>query len=132
MAEFTRKPETKMGLENIKCFECQQYGHLAKDCPDVKFAEELKADASRKPPWCGQPGCDEDTRLVAEQTENGLKLHRCRTCHPNGNTVPVTYARCPRCKNAVYAWDKRTPCGQHKPVGRHLAAPAPRRTGNGA
>jgi hypothetical protein len=109
-----------MGLESIKCFECKEYGHLAKDCPNVVFAEELKADASRKPPWCGQPGCDEDSRLISEMTENGLKLHRCRTCHPNGTTLPPTYSKCRGCGHAIYAWDIRSECGKHQPVGKHL------------
>lgn len=107
-----------MAIENIKCYECKQYGHLAKDCPDIVFAAELSPGVG-KAPWCGMPGCDEETRLVAEQTADGLKLHRCRTCNPN-NAVPVTYTRCTRCRHAIYAWDKRTPCGQHPRIGKHL------------
>jgi hypothetical protein len=103
-----------MGLESIKCFECQEYGHLAKDCPGLLYAVDLK---DTKPLWCGQ--CDDQTRLVYFIRDGIETARKCKNCNPKPG-LPVTYSRCATCRHAVYAWDKRTPCDQHKPVGKHM------------
>jgi len=104
-----------MGLENVKCFGCQQYGHLERDCPEKAYAAEL---GDGKPPWCGQ--CDTETRLQYVQTADGLKARRCVTCHPQSHSLPVQFARCKSCGSLVYQWDKRSECAQHKPIGKQL------------
>ncbi|MEU1273043.1 hypothetical protein [Streptomyces sp. NPDC005799] len=36
------------------------------------------------PPWCGDPDCDERTRLRQREDDNGLRaLYRCPQCHPD-------------------------------------------------
>lgn len=101
-----------MGLEYVKCFQCQEYGHLARDCPSVKFAAELGTDDSR-PLWCGH--CDQRTRLLYDDDS----ARRCPECHPEKD-LPPQFRIC-KCGNAVYRWD-RTECGSHQPVGKQLPA----------
>ena len=36
-----------------------------------------------KPTWCGDPECDEQTRLREIDTEDGPKARKCPTCHPD-------------------------------------------------
>jgi|SRR5579859_3914918 len=104
-----------MGLENVKCFECQQYGHLSKDCPEKQFAAELGVD---KPPWCFQ--CDRETRLVYFVRDGVTAARKCYTCHPNSQTLPAQFAKCRACRAVIYQWDIRSECGRHTPVGRQL------------
>jgi hypothetical protein len=106
-----------MGLENLKCFDCEEYGHLAKDCPHKTFAAEL---GDGKPPWCGREICDRETRLTYTQTADGLKAQRCVVCHPQSHSLPVQFGKCRKCKGVVYSWDSRSQCGQHQPVGKQL------------
>lgn len=98
-----------MGLENLRCFNCQKYGHLAKDCPEVVFAAELGTDG--RPPWCGQ--CDKRTRLLY----GAESARRCPECHPEKD-LPPQFRIC-KCGNAVYRWD-RSECGTHQEVGKHI------------
>ena len=106
-----------MGLENIKCFDCGEYGHLSKDCPRREYAAEL---GDGKPPWCGREICDRETRLVYTGTADGLKASRCPHCHPRSQSLPVQFGRCRGCGHVVYSWDKRSECGKHQPVGKQL------------
>jgi len=110
-----------MGLENVKCFNCQEYGHLAKDCKTKFYEQEYAAEhGDGKPPWCQQPHCDRETRLVYQQTDNGLKAHRCYQCHPQSQTLPEQFGKCRTCRTVVYKWDLRSECGKHTPIGRQL------------
>jgi len=95
-----------MGLDNIKCFRCQEYGHLERDCPQITYAAELD---SGKPPWCGI--CDSRTRLVTIDLQHGT-VRRCRNCHPQRGKPLAQHHRCPECKAIVYNWDSN-PCGSH-------------------
>jgi hypothetical protein len=119
------KAGIEMGLENLKCFDCREYGHLSKDCPRKNFAAEL---GDGKPPWCGQPQCDRETRLTYTRTGDGLKAARCPACHPQSHSLPVQFARCKSCGNVVYRWDKRSECGSHQPVGKQLEHVKPGKT----
>lgn len=101
-----------MGLENVKCFQCQKYGHLAKDCPEVVFAAELGTAGDGRPPWCGK--CDQKTRLLGDIN----RPHRCPECHPEKD-LPTQFRIC-KCGNAVYRWD-RSECGSHQPIGPQAA-----------
>lgn len=41
-------------------------------------------DPAPAPPWCGDPECDERTRLRQREDDNGLRaLYRCPQCHPD-------------------------------------------------
>lgn len=106
-----------MGIENVKCFDCGEYGHLSKDCPARNYAAEL---GDGKPPWCGAEICDRETRLVYTETADGLKASRCHVCHPRSHLLPAQFARCRGCGHVVYDWDKRSECGSHQPVGKRL------------
>lgn len=104
-----------------QCWECHEYGHVAADCPAKLYASEV---GDGKSVWCGQ--CDRETRLVYfVRTEGDRKYdaaRRCTSCHPRSTTLPATYSRCKSCKHAVYAWDVRSECGKHQPIGKHLTA----------
>ncbi len=106
-----------MGLENVKCYDCSQYGHLSKDCPQKNYGAEL---GDGKPPWCGREICDRETRLIYTETENGLKASRCPVCHPQSHTLPAQFAKCRGCGHVVYSWDRRSECGSHLQVGKQL------------
>jgi zinc knuckle protein len=103
-----------------KCFECQEIGHIAADCPAKLYASEM---GDGKPAWCGQ--CDRETRLVYFRRDGQEAARRCTACHPRSTVLPVTYSKCKDCKHAVYAWDVRSRCGQHQPVGTHLRCRRP-------
>ena len=112
-----------MAFENVKCFGCQQYGHLERDCPDKNYATEL-GDGD-KPPWCQQ--CDRETRLVYFMTPSGIPdrpgyvtARRCTACHPSGHLLAAQFKRCKQCRSVIYEWDSRSECGSHQPVGEHL------------
>ena len=96
-----------------RCFECQEIGHVVADCPWKNYAAEL---GDGKPPWCSQ--CDRETRLVYTAGKDGLKAHRCRNCHPKGESLPVQFRRCGACRTVIYDWDVRSECGKHQPVGK--------------
>lgn len=99
----------------MKCYDCGEPGHRAKDCPEKQFAAELGVD---KPPWCFQ--CDRETRLVYFQRDGYVTARKCYTCHPNSQTLPAQFSKCRNCRTVVYHWDIRSECGTHQPVGRHL------------
>ena len=49
-------------------------------------AEQQRAAAAVRPPWCGE--CDEPTRMVQGEAANGTPLlSRCPTCHPLERTA---------------------------------------------
>lgn len=98
-----------------QCWECHEYGHIADNCPSKLYAVET---GDGKPPWCGR--CDRETRLVYFRRDGTDCARRCTTCHPRSTTFPATYTRCRECKHAIYAWDIRSECGNHQPVGKHL------------
>jgi len=104
----------------VKCFGCQQYGHLERDCPSKHFASEL-GDGD-KPPWCSE--CDRETRLIYFRRDGRDCARRCTTCHPLGHLLPVQFKRCKACKSVIYIWDSRTECGSHLPVGKQLTVKA--------
>jgi ribosomal protein L32 len=98
-----------------RCFECQEIGHIAADCPGKLYAVELH---DKKPLWCGQ--CDRETRLVYFVRDGRETARRCTMCHPRSTTLPATYNKCRECGHAVYAWDIRSECGMHQPIGKQL------------
>src|SRR6266568_2379088 len=106
-----------MGLEHVKCFRCQRYGHLEKDCPENTYAAEL---ADSRPPWCSQPQCDRATRLIYTQTADGLKASRCTACHPKARSLPAQFSKCNDCGDLIYRWDIRSECRHHQPPGKQL------------
>jgi hypothetical protein len=95
-----------------QCFECREYGHIAADCPSKLYASEM---GDGKAPWCGQ--CDRETRLVYFVRNGRDAARKCRNCHPQAGNIPVTYKKCQRCGKAILAWDIRSECGQHQPIG---------------
>lgn len=109
-----------MAYDNVKCFGCQNYGHIERDCPEKNYAAELGDD---KPPWCGREICDRETRLIYF-LRGGVRCSRRCHCHPSGHLLPVQFKRCKPCKSAIYAWDTKTECGSHLPVGADFAAKA--------
>jgi Zinc knuckle len=84
----------------VTCFECQQSGHIAADCPNRDMLNGGQ-------PWCGI--CDQRTHLVG--TPDGLK--RCPDCHPKRREQLHQHRRCPSCRMVVHSWDN-SPCGQHQ------------------
>lgn len=105
-----------MSLANVKCFGCQNYGHLERDCPDKSFAAEL-GDGD-KPPWCGM--CDRVTRLVAIVRDGRELARRCETCHPSSHLLAAQFKRCGTCRAVIYEWDLRSECGTHQPVSKPI------------
>lgn len=103
-----------MAFENVKCFGCQQYGHLERDCPEKTYAAEI-GDGD-KPPWCNE--CDRNSRLVYFIRDGAIAARRCQVCHPSGHLLAVQFRRCKPCKAVVYIWDNQTECGSHPPVGK--------------
>lgn len=112
-----------MGLANVKCFGCQQYGHLERDCPEKTYASEL--GGGDKPPWCGQ--CDRETRLTLVRLDGCDTARRCVTCHPSGHLLSAQFKRCGKCKAVIYEWDMRSECGRHQPVGKHMTVSTERK-----
>lgn len=98
-----------------RCFECQEIGHIASDCPTKAYAAEL---GDGKPPWCGQ--CDRETRLIYFIRDSTEAARRCYTCHPKSQTLPAQFSRCKTCRSAIYVWDIRSECGKHRTVGEQL------------
>lgn len=91
----------------MKCFECGDEGHIARECPNLGMTGE-----DGKPIWCGS--CDETTRLV----DLGDKLRRCYQCHPLRGKMLAQDRRCPSCRQIVYVWDHAA-CDNHQAVGVH-------------
>lgn len=56
-----------------------------KGLPPKSTKRRLSSDpAAVKPPYCGDPDCDEITRLRQHEDDNGLRsLYPCPACHPN-------------------------------------------------
>ena len=100
-----------MDLSSVKCFGCQQFGHLERDCPNRNSAA---AADSGKPPWCRQ--CDQRTRMITIRRDGRDVAVRCH-CHPAGH-LPVQFRRCGECKAVVYEWDGNSECGSHLPVSK--------------
>lgn len=98
-----------------RCFECQEIGHIAADCPAKLYAAEI---GDGKPMWCGQ--CDRETRLVYFIRNGAEAARRCPSCHPQGHMLPVTYKKCRGCGHAIYFWDVRSECGKHQEVGKQI------------
>ena len=97
-----------MGFDN--CFECGEPGHLARDCPQLLAATEIRQP---KPAWCGS--CDKDTRLIDGMRHGREIIHRCAVCHPLRFTTLRQQKRCGGCKDLIYTWDS-TKCGEHGPL----------------
>jgi hypothetical protein len=98
-----------MAFENVKCFGCQQYGHIERECPNK--GNDGQAAGDDKPQWCGQ--CDKRTRLVYQ---DGIP-HRCQ-CNPNSHLLPAQFRRCKTCQSVIYEWDRNSECGSHLPVSK--------------
>jgi len=96
-----------MGLDKIKCFNCQQYGHLERDCPGKTYAAEIN---DTRPQHCGI--CDPRTRLVTIDLAAGT-VRRCPDCHPSARKTLPQHRRCPQCQVIAYSWDT-SPCGMHE------------------
>ena len=95
-----------MGIENLRCFRCQEYGHLERDCPQIMYAAEIE---NSRAPWCGK--CDQRTRQLW-LNRDGTSVQRCPDCHPLAGKRLAQHRRCPECRMLVYSWDNN-PCGQH-------------------
>lgn len=88
----------------MKCFNCQQDGHVASQCT---WQADLADPAGRQTPWCGQ--CDPRTRhLVA-----GDLISRCPECHPLRDQMLAHHKRCPHCHRITVAWDSSQDCEHH-------------------
>ncbi|MFE3657234.1 hypothetical protein [Streptomyces sp. NPDC059165] len=52
--------------------------------PDTLAARGRKETTASKPPHCGHPDCDEQTRTRETEDTRGIRsLERCPDCHPN-------------------------------------------------
>ncbi len=49
LVQFGKK--TSSAAETLKCFVCQQTGHLAKDCPDIKKAKNAIQSLDNEDDW---------------------------------------------------------------------------------
>jgi hypothetical protein len=99
-----------MDLASIRCFGCQQFGHLERDCTNRNSAADTGDDG---PPWCGE--CDRRTRLHMVHRDGRDAVTRCQ-CHPSG--LPAQFKRCGECKAVIYEWDRNSECGSHEPVSK--------------
>ena len=99
-----------MAYESVRCFSCQQYGHIERECPDRNSATET---GDGKPPWCGE--CDRRTRMLTMRRDGRDVAIRCR-CNPNGHLMAGQFKRCPECKAVIYEWDRNSECGKHVPA----------------
>jgi hypothetical protein len=102
-----------MAFENVKCFGCQQFGHVERDCPNRNTASET-GDGD-KPPWCRE--CDRRTRIRTVRRDGRDIAVRCR-CHPSGHLMAGQFRRCGECKAVIYEWDMNSECGSHLPVSK--------------
>jgi hypothetical protein len=101
-----------MDLASIRCFGCQQFGHLERDCPKKNHAAD--PDDDNETPWCGE--CDRRTRLHMVRRDDRDAVTRCQ-CHPAGR-LPAQFKRCGECKAVIYEWDRNSECGSHEPVSK--------------
>ena len=101
----------------IRCFDCGDTGHIARDCPNKTAINDGRI-------WCGT--CDERTRHVTA-TPDGNTMARCQ-CHPDSHKMLPQHRRCPGCRTVIYVWDT-APCDGHQVVGAWLpyAPPVPPR-----
>jgi Zinc knuckle len=94
-------------LEDLKCFRCNELGHLSANCPAHAQLQLTAPEVAV--PWCGQ--CDPRTRHM-----RGVEpITRC-DCHPLRRKRLVQHKRCKGCRKLIYAWDAAE-CHQHAPVG---------------
>jgi hypothetical protein len=106
----------------MKCFSCQQEGHMSQDC---QWEAEISETAAY-PGWCGT--CDPRTRMLT--LAGGDAMTRCPACCPkhgssaqcppgcprHGEQLLAQHARCHRCRKIVYAWEAGLPCAHHRVV----------------
>jgi len=88
----------------MKCFNCQQDGHVASQCT---WQNEITDPAARDTPWCGT--CDPRTRQIAA----GGPAARCPECHPLRARMLAQHKRCPHCHKVTVAWDTAQDCEHH-------------------
>lgn len=71
----TPQPPASGGRRSTK--HCDKHTRFRRDCDNCIATV---ADAKRKPPYCGNPICDPDTRLIADP--DSPVAFRCPECHP--------------------------------------------------
>jgi hypothetical protein len=82
MVEYARKVAARRDIESAKYF-MQGWRELP-PLPTRPAASLRSLPTANRPDWCGDPDCDEKSRMRQSEDSNGLRsLRPCQQCHPN-------------------------------------------------